>query len=122
MTFVVQSAEHDPRDCEQRIYRFLKENVVNQQTFDDYRKGQLAKKRAGFRDAKEEWQHLKGQFKQFSTDGTTSDFMWDKLLREADYYENQCTLQKLNQVYEETLLQDTAAVYCVFSQKHCGIK
>jgi hypothetical protein len=69
LTFTIQSAEYGPRVCEKRISQFLESyiNEFDEATFDEYLKGLIAKKQSGFRDAKEEYQALKAQFKSFTT-------------------------------------------------------
>lgn len=79
----------------------------------------ISKKKAGFRDAKEEWQYLKGQFKTFLLETPQQGFTWDRIKREVDYFEKHCSLEQCLQVYKECLLQkERLAVYSVFCQNH----
>lgn len=87
MTFTIQSAEHSPRKCEQRIYQFIRDFDLDDQTYNDYLKGLLSKKMSGFRDNKEEWQYLKDQFKQLGFDKGLS---WDAMAREVEYFQSKC--------------------------------
>lgn len=57
-------------------------------TYEEYLKGLIAKKQSGFRDAKEEFQSLKNQFKAFTAHNEDKDkkISWDKTEREISFY------------------------------------
>ena len=67
---------------------------LDQKTFDEYLKGIIAKKSNGFRDAKEEFQHLKNHFKSHAVKQGTS-LMWDKLKFEIEFFKNKCKFENL---------------------------
>jgi hypothetical protein len=52
---------------------------LDKTTFDEYLKGLISKKQSGFRDAKEEFQALKAQFKSFTTNSPPEKTTYDRL-------------------------------------------
>ena len=77
----------------------------------------MAKLRAGFRDASDEWEHLKYIFGQNYVQ-RERDLEWDLYARQADYLQI-LTLDELRKVYDAMIkVSDGVAVYSVFCENH----
>jgi len=67
--FLIQSAAHDPVYLEKRIHGFIDEfytSGLTESAVNEFKTGLIARKKAGFRDLKEEYTSLYGSFRAFS--------------------------------------------------------
>lgn len=87
--------------------------------YNDFLKGLIAKKKAGFSDTKDEFHHLIGLLKHFSLD--REPVAWSRLADEISYYEKECTFEKAQEALKVLLVaNERQASYLVFSPKYKG--
>lgn len=68
--YVIESAEYDPLDLQERIFKFVNSIISkmkdNEYLFKEYLEGLIARKREGFKDMKEETSYYFGCMKEFN--------------------------------------------------------